>query len=210
VTRALDSHTVNDWLLGLQAQPAPITAADYETLAEDISRAIEIVDGYVVFRESRSPDHQQATRRLADLLEVSAKRAIPRRRGGLDVSHQIDLRLRDVPLLNRQPDVVIYQCLDHDVRLRPEHVLLIAEVTSPGSATTDTIDKLGEYAQAGIPHYWIVRLDTTGVSIIERYRLDEVTRSYKHLGTLMKDEAGDSPEVTNPIPITVDWAQLEY
>ncbi|GAB3403705.1 Uma2 family endonuclease [Flindersiella endophytica] len=88
--------------------------------------------------------------------------------------------------------------------------LLVVEIVSPGSETTDTVDKPAEYAKCGIPHYWIVRVDMTGVSVIERYRLDEASRSYKHLGTFMKDEAGSKPEVTNPIKIEIDWAQLEY
>jgi hypothetical protein len=72
------------------------------------------------------------------------------------------------------------------------------------------VDKPGEYAKAGIPHYWIVRLDATGVSVIERYKLDHATHLYKHVGTSMKDEPGDAPELTNPIPVTLDWDQLEY
>jgi hypothetical protein len=37
---------------------------------------------------------------------------------------------------------------------RPEHVLLAAEVVSPGSETTYRIVKLDQYASADIPLYW--------------------------------------------------------
>jgi Uma2 family endonuclease len=186
-----------------------VTAEDYEALPEDIARAIEIIDGYIVYSEAPTPDHQTAGRRLASTLEVHARSAMDRGHPCVTVNNDVALRLRDVPLLNRRPGVVLYRCLDRDrgdrgERLRAEHVLLVVEIVSPGSETQDTTDKPGEYAKAGIPHYWIVRLDNAGVSIIERYQLDRATMLYKHVGTFMKDEGGDRPSVGNPIPITID------
>ncbi|TDD94051.1 Uma2 family endonuclease [Actinomadura rubrisoli] len=197
------------WLL--RVRPQPVTAEEYELLPEDVSRMIEIVGGQVVFRESPDLRHQRAARRLADLIEAHARAAMNRGRGCLEVDTDVDLRLREVPLLNRRPDAVLYRCLDRedDERLRAEHALLVAEIVSPGSETVDTAHKLGGYAKAGIPHYWIVWLDETGVSAIERYQLDRPTRLYKHVNTLMR-EAGGTPEIGLPIPITVDWDELEY
>jgi Uma2 family endonuclease len=199
-----------DWLYSIKPQPARITAEMYQRLPEDISRAIEIVDGYVAFCEAPSPQHQLAARRLANLVERAAR--APARQTGdcLTVNIDVDLRLRDIPLLNRRPDVVLYRCLEDGERLRAEHAQLVVEIVSPTSETTDEVDKLGEYARAGIPHYWIARLDATGISVIERYRLDRATSQYKHVSTHMKDEAGSSPMLTNPIPLTIDWEELEY
>ncbi|WP_067461477.1 Uma2 family endonuclease [Actinomadura macra] len=200
------------WLAALRAQPERVTAEEYEALSEDISKLIEIVDGYVVFCEAQTRDHQRAGRRLANLLEYHARAAMSRGHDCVEVDIDVDLRLRDVPLCNRRPDVILYRCLDREgkERLRAEHALLVVEIVSPGSETVDTADKLGEYAKAGIPHYWVVRLDGTGVSMIERYRLDPGAMLYKHLGTLMKDEAGGPPEITNPLPMMIGWAELEY
>jgi Uma2 family endonuclease len=200
----------DSWLLGIRPQPARVTAEEYEALPEEIARAIEIVDGYLVYCEAPTPDHQTAGRRLANLLERHARAAMDRGYGCLTVNNDVDLRLRDVPLLNRRPDVVLYKCLDRGERLRVQHTLLVVEIVSPGSETQDTTDKLGEYAKAGIPHYWIVRLDDSGVATIERYRLDHASMLYKHIGTFMKDEAGDPPRVGQPIPLTIDWADLEF
>jgi Uma2 family endonuclease len=86
----------------------------------------------------------------------------------------------------------------------------VVEIVSPGSETQDTTDKLGEYAKAGIPYYWIVRLDRDGVSTIERYQLERAAMLYKHVGTFMKDEGGDAPTVSNPIPVTIDWTELQF
>lgn len=202
----------DSWLLGIRPQPSRVTAEEYDSLPEDICRAIEIVDGYIVYCEALTPDHQTAGRRLANLIERDARTAMARGHGCLTVNNDIDLRLQDVPLLNRRPDVLLYRCLDRErgERLRAEHVLLGIEIVSPGSETQDTTDKFGEYAKAGIPHYWIVRLDRTGISIIERYRLDRAAMLYKHIETFMKDEPGDPPTVSNPIPITIDWPELGF
>lgn len=43
--------------------------------------------------------------------------------------------------------------------LRACEVLVVLEIVSPGSYRTDHVIKHGEYADAGIPHYWIVDLD---------------------------------------------------
>jgi Uma2 family endonuclease len=200
----------DDWLHTLRPQREQITAEDYLRLPEELSRAIEIVDGYVVFCEAPSPQHQIAGRRLANLIERAARAAMASGGGCLTVNTDVDLRLRDVPLLNRRPDVVLYRCLDLGEQLRAEHAQLVVEIVSATSQTTDEVDKLGEYARASIPHYWIVRLDSTGVAVVERYQLDHATRQYKHVGTFMKDEPGDLPTVINPVSITIDWRELEY
>lgn len=201
----------NDWVLGLRPQPERLTAEAYEALPEDIARSIEIVDGYVVFCEAPIRARQRAGRRLANLLERSARAAMSRGSSCLEVDTDVDLRLRDLPLLNRRPDVVLYNCLDpaRNEGLRAEHVALVIEIVSPGSETRDTTDKVGEYAKAGIPHYWIVWLDTMGVSTIEVYQLDRPARAYKHVNTLMKDEPG-VPSLGSPIPIEIEWAELEF
>lgn len=64
--------------------------------------------------------------------------------------------------------------------LRPEHCLLVVEVMSPGSVTTDQVDKPGEYAAAGIAHFWRVELD--GKATLFQYRLDPTTRTYASAG----------------------------
>ena len=40
--------------------------------------------------------------------------------------------------------------------LRAASTVLVAEIVSPGSRRTDNLIKRGEYADAGIPAYWII------------------------------------------------------
>ncbi|MFD0691155.1 Uma2 family endonuclease [Actinomadura fibrosa] len=195
------------WLLGVR--PQPVTAEEYDALPEEICRMIEVVDGQVVFCAAPTREHQRAVRRLAELLERHARSAAQHGHGWFEVDFDLDLRLQDVPLVNRRPDVALYRCPERGQRLRADQAFLVVEVVSPGSETSDTADKLAEYARAAIPSYWIVRLDGTGVSQVERYQLDRAARLYKHVNTLMREEGG-LPEVGSPIPIVIDWAELEY
>ena len=116
------------WLLSIRHQPEQMTAEEYEALPEDISKMIEIVDGNVVFCESPTRDHQRAGRRLANLIEQHARSAMSRGYECLEVNIGVDLRLRDIPLCNRRPDVIVYKCLDREnkERLRAGHALAIS------------------------------------------------------------------------------------
>ena len=117
----------------------------------------------------------------------------------------MDLRLRDIPLLNRRPDAVIYDAsLPDDEVLRPQHCVLVVEVMSPGSVTADQTDKPAEYAASRIPNYWRVEHDTAeqGLSVF-CYRLDPTTSTYASAGI----HTGKMT-VTEPVTITIDLSTL--
>ncbi|OXM69244.1 MULTISPECIES: Uma2 family endonuclease [Amycolatopsis] len=179
--------------------PDGLTAADYEALPEEVCRSLEIVDGAIVVNPAPRRVHQRIIRNLSYLL---AEASGP----GYEADFDVDLRLRDVPLLNRRPDLVVYDSsLDEDAVLRPEHCLLVVEVMSPGSMTADRIDKPGEYADARIPHFWRVENPNDDPRLIQlfRYRLDPTTRVYASAGV-------DTGKVSlhDPFPVTLDLAAL--
>jgi Uma2 family endonuclease len=123
----------------------------------------------------------------------------------LAISTGVDLRLRDIPLLNRPPDAVIYDAsLPDDAVLRPEHRTLVVEVMSPGSVTADQADKPAGYAASRIPHYWRVEHDPAEkVLSVFCYRLDPTTGTYASAGV----HTGKMT-VTEPVVITVDLTML--
>ncbi|WP_223198665.1 Uma2 family endonuclease [Solihabitans fulvus] len=126
---------------------AQITAEEYDSWSEEQCACIEIVDGMVVVSPSAPKRHNRLARMLANALDAA---------GGPEwnVDTDFDVRLRDVPLTNRRPDVVVYRADTIDiVPTRPEHVLLVVEVVSPGSETTDRVVKVDQYAKAAIPAY---------------------------------------------------------
>jgi Uma2 family endonuclease len=178
--------------------PDGMGAEEYEALPEEICRRIEIVDGAIIVNAAPRRLHQDICRRLANVLEAASGPA-------LAVSTDVDLRLRDVPLLNRRLDAVLYDAsLPDDAVLRPQHCALVVEVMSPGSVTTDQTDKPAEYAAARVPHYWRVEHDPAGGTLfVYCYRLDPTTGAYASAGV----HTGKMT-VTDPVSVTIDLASL--
>ncbi|WP_425437780.1 Uma2 family endonuclease [Nocardia nova] len=120
-----------------------VTAAEYDSWPEERCARMEIVAGIAVVSPSASKRHNRLARVLANALDAASG---PEWNADTD----FDARLQDVPLTNRRPDVVVYRADTIDVTpTRPEHVLLVAEVVSPGSETTDRIVKVDQYAKGG-------------------------------------------------------------
>jgi Uma2 family endonuclease len=86
-------------------------------------------------------------------------RAVP------DVDLDLQLAQVDQPGTSRRPDLVVVSEAElRRVRtegglLRADSTVLVVEIVSPGSRRTDNPVKRSEYADAGIPSYWIVDLD---------------------------------------------------
>jgi Uma2 family endonuclease len=170
-----------------------ITAAEYDSWTEEQCAGIEIVDGMVVVSPSASKRHNRLARILANALDAAA---------GPDwnADTDFDVRLQDMPLTNRRPDVVVYRADTIDIMpTRPEHVLLIVEVVSPGSETTDRIVKFNQYASAGIPFYWRAELAATGVPVVYTYLLDPASRRYRD-----GDVFTGTVKAAAPFPVEID------
>lgn len=89
-----------------------------------------------------------------------------------------------------------------EARVRAADVVLAVEVISPGSRTLDLHRKPVEYAEAGIPHYWVVDLEPPAPSI-----------AVYHLGA-PGDGYIEAPAVAGelvtaePFPLRIDIAAL--
>lgn len=84
--------------------------------------------------------------------------------------------------------------------LRASETVLVVEVVSPGSRRMDNVVKRGEYANAGIPHYWIVDLDPP-VSLLD---------CHLAAGFGYQDDGGVTGtfDTTAPVPLTVRLDRL--
>ncbi|WP_433600583.1 Uma2 family endonuclease [Nocardia sp. CA-135953] len=164
----MTSGAPSDWYRWI---PEQITARDYELLPEDFGRTIEVIDGHIVKCESPSRLHNRVARRMAARMEAGRKPE-----PCLMVETDVDVRISDVPLSLRRPDIVVYRCLDDDAKLYAGDAVLVVEIVSPDSSHhTDTVEKKAAYAAAGIPVYFIVFPTEAGDGIeqIEEYRLSE-------------------------------------
>ncbi len=174
-----------------------VTAEQYDSWTEEQCAGIEIVDGMVVVSPSASKRHNRLARILANALEEAAG---PEWNADTD----FDVRLQDVPLINRRPDVVVYRADTIDLTpTRPDHVLLVAEVVSPGSETTDRIVKVDQYAKADITFYWRIEQAATGVPLTYTYVLDPATRTYRDGGMFT-----GMIKVTAPFSVEVDLGRI--
>jgi Uma2 family endonuclease len=139
-----------------------LTIAEYAALGADEHGRTELMEGNLVMSPSPTPAHARAvlrmciqlTSQLPDDVEV-----LP------DVDIDLELLASDQPGSARRPDVVVVErSATRRVDaggglLRASDVLVAVEIVSPGSRRIDRIVKRAEYADAGIPHYWIVDLD---------------------------------------------------
>jgi Uma2 family endonuclease len=136
-----------------------LTVAEYAALGEDDQQRWELQEGSLVMSPSPTPRHMIASGELRDQL----KSHIPR---DVQIIQGIDIDLvlssADGPGWVRRPDIVLVDrsAIERiDVEgglLRAPEVQLVIEIVSPGSKRMDYVIKRGEYADAGIPHYWII------------------------------------------------------
>jgi Uma2 family endonuclease len=148
----------------MTALPQPgklLTIADYAALPEDDQRRWELLEGNLVMSPSPTSRHMVALARLHARIEEQLPpgwRAVP------DVDLDLQLAPIDQPGTSRRPDLVVVSEAEFDRveldggLLRADATSLIVEIISPGSRRTDTVIKPGEYADAGIEHYWIIDL----------------------------------------------------
>lgn len=191
----------------MTALPQPpvhlLTVAEYAELDETESGYTELLEGRLLMSPSPVPDHNVASGELREQL----RHHVPEH---LEVIQDVDVDLTlvppDQPGFSRRPDLIIVERTAR-LRVRAEggmissrEVLVVVEIVSPGSRRADHVDKRGEYADAGIPHYWIIDLD------------DPVSMLDCHLaGDLGYQDGGDVTGVftsTDPFPVRVDLDRL--
>ena len=149
----------------MTALPEPghlLTIADYTALGEDERHRWELLEGNLIM--SPSP----TTRRMIAIGEMHVQlRSVvpPDCRVVLDVDIDLQLAPASQPGTSRRPDLVVVGRAEinrvglEGGLLRAGEISLVVEIISPGSRRTDLVIKRGEYADAGIGHYWIVDLD---------------------------------------------------
>ena len=193
-----------------------LTLDTYMDLPEDVCKQIEVVDGWIVRCERPRHSHQAIQHNMVAALREAAKQADLKKGTCHRVSHDIDVLIADEPNFHlRCPDVVVYRCVTEDRgrwsdRPCASDCVLVVEIVSPDSVTTDLRDKRAEYAAAGIPYYWIVRMDdNNGPAIsVERFVLT-------YNGDYMREDRAvrraDFHAVTmgEPFTLKLTWEELD-
>ena len=159
------------------------TTCDFHLMGEvgllDPDRTYELIDGEVYQMAPESYSHASRVRRVADLLRKRIGQEGWDWTDFVQEGHPIEIPDHDEP----EPDVALLRG-DPGRTPRPEDVRLLIEV---GRTTyeKDRGERWRMYAQAGIPEYWIIRIDPDRPRALEVYRrpegaayLEEATYGY--------------------------------
>jgi Uma2 family endonuclease len=142
-----------------------ITVDEYERIAAvgalDEPARIELIDGYMVDKMPKNPEHSYTTKQVLKALESRLPAGWTSRK-----EEPVRIPAYDEP----EPDVAIVQGSDADYEHRnpsADDVALLVEV-SESSLSFDRRLKLSAYAKARIPVYWIVNLVDRQVEVYTR------------------------------------------
>jgi Uma2 family endonuclease len=179
------------------------TAGEYAALGKTEHRT-ELQEGVVMMSSSPRLRHVRALKALARQIEDQ----LPE---GHEVLTEIDLDLElarpDEPGFVRQPDLLVGdkaafdRTEDQGALVRAADVLLVVEFVSPGSRRMDYKIKRSEYADAGIPNYWIIDVNK-GISLLAC----ELSRESGYVDN--GEVIGATFTAVQPFSLTIDLAGL--
>ena len=146
-------------------RPRRMTYEEFLAWADEDTCA-EWVNGEVVMHSPASDRHQD----ISDFLTSVLRAFVETRRLGIIRSAPFQMRLAHS---GREPDL-LYLAYEHLERRKGTYLDgpadLVVEIMSPESAARDRGEKFYEYAEAGIPEYWLIDPDAQWA---EFYRLGE-------------------------------------
>jgi len=158
---------VDNLILDLYPRQGEWTEEEYLDLTDHTNHLIEFTDGYVEVLPMPT-DHHQAI--LAYLFELFL--AYLRPRGGKVRFSPLRVRIRARKF--REPDLVLVRDAKDPRRQNRywQGADLALEVVSDDKPERDLVEKRGDYAEAGIPEYWIVNPETETITVL---RLEDTT-----------------------------------
>ncbi|WP_250028694.1 Uma2 family endonuclease [Paractinoplanes maris] len=167
------------------------TADDLARLPEDGVRR-EIFDGVLHVTVSPSSVHQA----LSGFLFYALSASCPEH---LFVSQSNDVVLNPRRLYAPDLLVVTFDAAKSKTgKFTASEVVLAAEIVSPSTKSIDRVTKPAFYAQAGIPHYWLI--ETSDDLAVTTYELNPDDRIYEPTGTFSGD---DVIRLDRPWPIEI-------
>lgn len=189
--QAADIERAKDFLFAVFGEQR-WTEEKYLELSANTNRLVELSERRLFVLEMPTSDHQDIVGNL-----YVAFRAWAWAHGGKAFVAAFPVRLW--PGKFREPDVMLYSA-ERRERVGQQYggpPDLVVEVLSPGTEKTDTEEKLAEYAQAGIPEYWIVATESPRV---EQYVLSgEAYRLHARVGPGESVRAATLVDLETPV-----------
>jgi len=173
-----------------------LTLEEWDALPAAEGVRLELAEGLVVMSPTPLSLHQRAAMRLGYRLDEQ----LPQE---LTALTEVEVVVSVRPATVRVPDVIVTRSrvIEHNPpRLSAAGLLLAVEVLSDGTRRVDRVLKFSEYAESGIPQYWIIDLGQPN-SLTAYVLVDgDYEPSGEHTGTADLDIAGHR--------VTVDLAAL--
>ena len=174
-----------------------LTLDEFVALPEAELARYELQEGALVMAPRPTQPHQ-------DAMFVLGMQIHPQLPSGLRVVLDVDVVVRaDDPAIVRAPDLVITTAGRDQKLLTAADIVAAVEIISPGSRNVDLHLKPFEYAEAGIPHYWVVDLDPPA-PLITVFGLGAPGDGYVESQRAVTGKL----VVTEPFPLTIDIARL--
>ncbi len=140
-------------LAGATTEPRRMSFAAF-LVSDDVPEHSEWVRGEVVPMAPVGEGHQD----LGSMLIASLRLFVEHYQLGRLFYEPFQMHLQPSDT-SRAPDVLVV-LTEHLDRVRQNYLDgpadLVIEIISPGSRRRDTVEKFGEYEQAGVPEYWIL------------------------------------------------------
>ncbi len=137
------------------------TEEQYLKMTDSLQRLVEFTDGEIEVLLMPTDRHQAISQFLFLALLVFLQRV-----GGKVQYAPLRLQVREGKF--REPDILLV--LDaHDPRRQNRFWLgadLVVEIVSPDARERDTVTKRADYAEAGIPEYWIVHPEEETITVL--------------------------------------------
>ncbi|MBX0331149.1 Uma2 family endonuclease [Oscillochloris sp. ZM17-4] len=137
------------------------TEEQYLKITDQTNHLIEFTDGFIEFPPMPTDNHQVIMLFMYDLLRIFLAQI-----GGKVLVAPLRLQIR--PGKQREPDILLVRDAG-DPRRQNRYWLgadLVVEVVSPDDVERDTVEKVADYAEAGIPEYWIVNPEDESITVL--------------------------------------------
>jgi Uma2 family endonuclease len=205
--------------------PGKLSWEELQQLPEDVAGGIELWDGNVVWTRRGPFEHQQFSGRMWNALEADARRAMSGSEAdGSGRCWQVGMETNVFFTPDKSsfltPDFLVRRCLGRGADTFAADVALVGEVLSGSDTPARRNWKMDRYAEAGIPWYWEVELDsakTWDVTWVRAYELATIQAEgleVKPLRSAVYVPVGEwepeSEEIRFPAPfaIRIPWSDL--
>lgn len=150
-----------EFLFEVMPRQGAWTEEQYLTMTDHTNRLVEYTDGLLEPLPMPTDRHQAI---LAFLYEAFT--AFVRPRGGKVRFAPLRLRIRSGKF--REPDLLLVRSADDPRRENRfwTGADLALEVVSPDKPNRDLVEKRGDYAEGGVPEYWIVNPENGTITVL--------------------------------------------